>query len=93
MGMDIPIVTTPALKQFTNDIKRVRRRCSDNVLPKFEPLVPFVVQLEAAKDRVLAYKDYFYDRDLPVYKKKRAPEMCISPLLDKEEEVPEATII
>jgi len=52
------------------------------------------VQLEAAKDRVLAYKDYFYDRYLPVYKKKRAPEMCISPLLEKEEEeVPEATII
>ncbi len=65
MGMQVPVDNTPAIMKLHILEKKPPVRKFDeenNSAPKFLDPVDFKTRLEAATDKIKAYKAYFYDK-------------------------------
>jgi hypothetical protein len=63
MGMQVPVENTPAImKLHILEKQQPKRHNCEGVPPQFLDPVDFKTRLEAATDKIKAYKAYFYDK-------------------------------
>ena len=86
MGMDVPIKESLAIKSMNRSSRMnmsSRNSCNESPQQSEVRVKPdFSTKLDAMNEKIKAFKDYFYDKDVPFLVPSRKPSMM---LLDSEE--------